>query len=99
MLRDTGEILVLDLAGAVWFRPGSFWHWLCRPLIAINYRNTIFKWKVLLAPDALSDQEKVSLRRFRRLQRLWFFNRKGSNNKKWPMSFPRAVELPPRDTR
>jgi len=97
MQRDSGEVLVLDLAGAVWFRPGTFWHWLFRPLIVMNYCNTLSKWKVLLAPDALSDGEKVSLHRFRRLQRLWFFNRKGSNNKKWPMSFPRAVELPPSD--
>lgn len=99
MLRDTGEVLVLDLAGAVWFRPGSFWHWLFRPLISINYRNTIFKWKVLLAPDALSDREKVSLIRFRRFQRLWLFNRKGSADKKWPMTFPRAVEVRHPDSR
>jgi len=93
MLRSSDEVLVLDLAGAVWFRPGSFWHSLFHPLIAINYRNTLFKWKVLLTPDVLSDKEKVSLRRFRRFQRLWFFNRKGSTDKKWPMTFPRAVEL------
>ena len=66
--------IVLDLAGAIWFRPGSVWHRLARPLIALNYRNTLFKWKVLLTPDALSERERVSLRRFRKLQRLWLFN-------------------------
>jgi hypothetical protein len=99
LIRADGDILVLDLAGAVWFRPGSFWHRLWRPLIRLNYRNTLFKWKVLLTPDALSQREKVSLRRFRRLQRLWLFNRKGSADEKWPMTFPRAVELRNNDTR
>ena len=97
MQRHSGEILVLDLAGAVWFRPGGLMHRLFRPFIEINYRNTLSKWKVLLTPQDLSEAERSSLRRFRRLQNLWLPNRKGSNNEKWPMSFPRAVEDPGRD--
>ena len=93
MIRPDGEIVVLDLAGAIWFRPDGFWFRLFRPLIEANDRNTLFKWKVLLTPDALTDQERASLRRFRRLQRVWFFNRKGSYDDKWPMTFPRAIEL------
>ena len=93
MIRPDGEIVVLDLAGSLWFRPGSFWHRLLRPLTEANHRNTLFKWKVLLTPESLSEGERASLHRFRRLQRVWFFNRKGSYDKKWPMTFPRAVEL------
>jgi hypothetical protein len=99
MLRSDGEILVLDLAGAVWLKPESLWFRLLLPLIRANDRNTLFKWKVLLTPDRLTSREKASLRRFRRLQRIWFFNRKGSYDEKWPMTFPRAVELRHPDSR
>ena len=99
MIRPSGEIVVLDLAGAIWFRPNGFWFRLFRPLIEANDRNTLFKWKVLLTPDTLTEHERASLRRFRRLQRIWFFNRKGSYDEKWPMTFPRAVELRHPDSR
>ena len=62
--RADGRIIVLDLAGAVWFRPGRFWHRLFSSLIAWNHSNTLFKWKVLLAPRALSRDERTSLQRF-----------------------------------
>ena len=64
------------------------------PLIAWNHRNTLFKWKVLLAPQNLNDEERASLQRFRRLQRLWVFNRKGSRDSKWPMDYPRLIKGP-----
>jgi hypothetical protein len=99
MLRPDGEILVLDLAGAVWLKPDGLWFRLLLPLIRANDRNTLFKWKVLLTPDRLTNREKASLRRFRRFQRIWFFNRKGSYDEKWPMTFPRAVELRHPDSR
>jgi hypothetical protein len=99
MVRPDGEILVLDLAGAIWLKPDGFLFRLLRPLIRANDHNTLFKWKALLTPDRLTDREKASLRRFRRLQRIWFFNRKGSYDEKWPMTFPRAVELRHPDSR
>ena len=94
LIRPDGRIVVLDLAGALWFRPGGFWHRLLSPLISWNHKNTLFKWKVLLAPHALSEDERASLQRFRRLQRLWVFNRKGSRDDKWPMDFPRLLKTP-----
>lgn len=94
LLRPDGRIVVLDLAGALWLRPAGFWHRLLAPLIAWNHENTLFKWKVLLAPRALSGEERSSLQRFRRLQRLWLFNRKGSRDDQWPMDFPRLVKAP-----
>ncbi len=94
LLRPDGRIVVLDLAGAIWFRPGGFWHRIFGRLIAWNHENTLFKWKVLLAPRALSREERSSLQRFRRLQRLWLFNRKGSRDAEWPMDFPRLVKAP-----
>ncbi len=54
MLRPDGRIVVLDLAGALWFRPGGFWHRIFDRLIAWNHENTLFKWKVLLQPHMLS---------------------------------------------
>lgn len=94
LIRADGRIVVLDLAGALWFRPGGFWHRIFSKLIAWNHENTLFKWKVLLAPRALSRAERASLQRFRRLQRLWLFNRKGSRDDKWPMDFPRLLKAP-----
>jgi hypothetical protein len=94
LLRPDGRIVVLDLAGALWFRPGGLWHRALARLIAWNHENTLFKWKVLLAPRALSGEERSSLHRFRRLQRLWLFNRKGSRDAEWPMDFPRLVKAP-----
>ena len=94
MIRPDGRIVVLDLAGALWFRPDGFWHRLLSPLIAWNHSNTLFKWKVLLAPQTLSRAERKSLQRFRRLQRLWLFNRKGSRDDKWPMDYPRLLKSP-----
>ena len=86
LLRDNGQLVVLDLAGALWFRPGGFWHRLLTPLIAWNHRNTLAKWKVLLAPQTLTDEDLVSLRRFRNLQFVWLFNRKGSKHPEYPLS-------------
>ncbi len=85
LLRDDGELVVLDLAGAFWFRPGSFLHRIFSPLIAWNHRNTMAKWKVLLAPDSLTDEDLASLRRFRNLQFVWLFNRKGSKHREYPL--------------
>lgn len=92
MIRPSGELVVLDLAGAIWFRPGSAAYRILTPLIHWNYRNLLFKWKVLLDPEGLSEGERQSLQKFRRMQRLWVFNRKGSQNARWPMDFPRLIE-------
>ncbi len=85
LLRDDGELVVLDLAGAFWFRPGGLLHRMVSPLIAWNHRNTMAKWKVLLAPDSLTDEDLTSLRRFRNLQFVWLFNRKGSKHREYPL--------------
>lgn len=85
LLRDDGELVVLDLAGALWFRPGGLTYRLLGPLIAWNHRNTLAKWKVLLAPESLTDEDWASLRRFRNLQFVWLFNRKGSKHREYPL--------------
>ena len=85
LLRRDGDLVVLDLAGAFWFRPGSLLHRLFSPLIAWNHRNTLAKWRVLLAPDSLTEDDLRSLRRFRNLQFIWLFNRKGSKHREYPL--------------
>jgi hypothetical protein len=86
LLKDDGELVVLDLAGAFWFRPGGFLHRMFSPLISWNHDNTLAKWKVLLAPDTLSEEDLASLRRFRNLQFIWLFNRKGSKHREYPLT-------------
>ncbi len=76
LVRETGEVVVLDLAGAVSFRPGGLTHRLLFPLLVRTDEAAYLKWKDMLAPGSLTAGEEAFLRRHERWRRLWPFNRK-----------------------
>ena len=72
------DIMAVDLAGAVWFRPGGLWHrWLFR-LFAAADETAYLKWKARLTPGSLDPEEERRFRRLRAARALWPFNRKSS---------------------
>jgi serine/threonine protein kinase len=75
--HDDDRVVLLDLAGALRLRPGGWLHRLLFPLLARVDRAALLKWKVLLVPEDVTDEERAFLRRFRRWRRLWMFNLKG----------------------
>ena len=78
MVTADGRIVLLDLGGAVWLRPGGLVHRLLFPLLAAADEAAWVKWKEMLAPGELTERERAFARRFRRLRALWVFNPKGA---------------------
>jgi hypothetical protein len=76
MLTPDGDLVVLDLAGAFCFRPGSLAHRLFFRSFAVADEAAYLKWKEFLVPGRFTPEEEAFLRRFRVLRRLWPFNRK-----------------------
>lgn len=76
LVGSDGEIVLLDLAGAVCLRPGSLMHRVLGPLLALSDEAAYLKWKALLAPGRFTPEEQRFLERFRFWRRLWVFNRK-----------------------
>jgi hypothetical protein len=74
--RANDEVVALDLAGAVWFRPGSTAHRLFFRLFATADDSACLKWKDRLAPGTFDAEEEARFRRLRFLRGLWPFNRK-----------------------
>lgn len=83
-LRRDGEVVVFDLAGSFWARPGSLLHRLLKRIIDWSYWSAFLKWKVLLTPDALSDEDRKALRWIARLRWLRLYRRKENRGRKWP---------------
>jgi hypothetical protein len=76
MVRPDGELVVVDLAGAIRLRPGGFAHRLLFRWLSRADESAFLKWKVLLDPEGLTAGERAFLRRFGRVRSLWLFNRK-----------------------
>jgi hypothetical protein len=70
------EVVALDLAGSIWFRPGSLAHRLFFRLFATADDSACLKWKDRLAPGTFDAGEEARFRRLRFLRNLWPFNRK-----------------------
>lgn len=77
LVRPDGDVVVLDLAGAARLRPGGIPHRLLFRLLALADEAAYLKWKQFLTPGRLTPDEEAFLRGFRRIRRLWPFNRKG----------------------
>lgn len=77
-LCTDGEVVLFDLAASAWLRGGSMPVRLCERLLSWLYDDAMLKWKTLLAPQELSDEERAALGRSRFLRALWIFNLKGS---------------------
>ena len=76
LIRPDRTLVVLDLAGAVRFRPGGLWYRLFFPLFSLPDRAALIKWKEMIHPGHLTGQELAFQRRFRVWRSLWVFNRK-----------------------
>jgi serine/threonine protein kinase len=78
MLDVNDEIHVLDLAAAVWFRPGSLGHRLFFGWFKLADQAALLKFKRILGAGEYTEKEQAFLRRFRFYRSLWIFNRKPS---------------------
>lgn len=76
LLRPDGEVVLVDLAGAIHLRPGSMLHRLFFRLLTLPDRAALLKWKWMIAPERLTDEERIAFDRFQSVRRLWPFNRK-----------------------
>lgn len=76
MVRPDGGLVVVDLAGAVHLRPGSLGHRLLFRWLTRADESAFLKWKLLLDPAGLTEEERAFLERFERVRSLWVFNRK-----------------------
>ncbi|MDX1390130.1 MAG: hypothetical protein R3344_13135 [Acidobacteriota bacterium] len=81
LLRPDGELVIVDLAGAQWLRPGSLAHRLFFPILAYPDETAFIKWKEMLTPGRLTEKEQALARRFDRLRPLWPFNKKKSKRR------------------
>jgi len=76
LLTADGGVYILDLASAVWFRPGGwpqrlFFRWFRRA-----DRAALLKWKRVLGAGEYTEEERSFLRRYGFWRSLWIFNRK-----------------------
>jgi len=76
-VAEGDRIVILDWAGAIAFRPGSLAHRLIFPRLRRVDEAALVKWKVILAPDTLTEEDRRFLARYARWRLLWPFNRKG----------------------
>ncbi len=60
LLRTSGEIVVIDLAGSLWLPPDSLPSRLVRPLLRRFYRRILSKWRKLLTPGGRSFRDEKS---------------------------------------
>ena len=77
LVREDGEVVVLDLAGAIRLRPGGLPYRLLFRFLSLADEAAYLEWKEFLTPGAYTPEEEAFLRRFGRLRALWPFNRKG----------------------
>lgn len=76
LVRRDGSLAVVDLAAAVRMRPGGLAHRLFFPWLSAADEAAFLKWKTLLAPETLTEDDRAFQERFARWRRLWPFNRK-----------------------
>lgn len=76
LIRPDGTLVLVDLAGALCFRPGGTLQRMLGPVLALSDESALLKWKALLAPGSFTAEEERFLRRFRFWRSLWVFNRK-----------------------
>ncbi len=76
LIAADGEVYVLDLASALWLRPGG-WAWrLFGRWLEVTDEAALLKWKRILGTGPFSVEEQSFLSRYRFWRALWIFNRK-----------------------
>lgn len=76
ILASDGRLVVVDLAAALRFRPGSLAHRWLFPRFQLADLTGLLKWKQALLVGELTDAERTLMRRQSRWRRLWPINRK-----------------------
>ena len=81
MLDPEGRIYILDLASAIWFRPGGLPHRLFSRWFELTDEAALLKWKRMLSAGPYTEEEEDFLRRYRFWRSLWLLNRKRHRKK------------------
>jgi predicted Ser/Thr protein kinase len=76
LVTEAGELYLIDFSSATVFEPGSWAQRALFPRLKRAEERALLKWKVALVPEEVTPQELESHRSFKRLRRLWPFNRK-----------------------
>lgn len=76
LVTPGGTLYLIDFSSASVFEPGSWSGRVLFPRLKRAEERALLKWKVALAPEDLTPEELSEHRRFKRLRRLWPFNRK-----------------------
>lgn len=76
VVTKSGQLIILDFAGALYLRPGSLLHKTLSPLIRWVDYSAYLKWKSQLTPEDMSEREQKSLKIFNTLRKFWIFNLK-----------------------
>lgn len=77
LARHSGEIVVVDLAATFWFRRHAWTYRLLERSLSWYYDTVLLKWKSLLTPRSLTEQDRAQLARVRTIRSLWVVNPKG----------------------
>jgi hypothetical protein len=84
ILDTRGRIYVIDLASAVWLRPGSWRHRLLFGWLEKMDEAACLKWKTIVEAGPFTDDEQKFVDRFRMLRPLWFHRRQAWRGKTRP---------------
>jgi hypothetical protein len=76
LMGPEGQLFVVDLASAFWFRPGGWAHRWFFPSLEKLDEAALMKWKHLLGAGPYTEMEQSFLHRYRFWRALWIFNRK-----------------------
>lgn len=74
------RVFLIDFSGVLFFPPDSLRRRLFFRLARVVDRGAWLKWKALLLPEELTDEEREQFQRSERLRRLWFINRHKPKN-------------------
>jgi hypothetical protein len=76
LIGADGRVYVVDLAAAIWFRPGGWPHRWFSGLVSATDRSALIKWKWILGLGPPTGEDKIFWGRHRFWRSLWPFNRK-----------------------
>jgi len=76
LVSPGGDLYLIDFSSAAVFDLDTWAGRVLFPRLRRAEERALLKWKVALVPSELTPEELASHRRFKRLRRLWPFNRK-----------------------
>lgn len=76
LVTRSGDLYLIDFSSATVFSDNGVMRRLFFKRLRRGEQRALLKWKVALVPDELTSAELASHRRFKRIRKLWPFNRK-----------------------